>query len=115
VANFFVKPVLRKHTKDFTTTDNYASVQSGGFLVRGYRQKLIEIQNKHSTNALLWKALASNDGSIWHEIQAEATLAANTPAKTTNDEPWDYIDVQVRASVAGSQANGTVIIQCSTL
>jgi len=109
----FAKPRLLDIAKSADVTDAYASVYK--FFVHGYVNKLIDIQNRHASNALLFKILASNDNEEWHEIKAETTLSADTNTTVVNKDPWKYVDVQVKNAVAGSPATVKVIMMGSSL
>jgi hypothetical protein len=61
---------------------------------------------EQDVNALKYKILGTADGLTWWEEKAETVLAKNGSYSQIISNPWVLLDIQVKASVGGSQ--GTV-------
>jgi len=97
--------------RGYITTDNYED--SLIIDCRLFEKKLFEIKNKHAANALLFKILACTDPNFgWTEIKSETSLAAASKTYEWDTEPWCYIKIQVKSSVAGTPALVDALIGC---
>ena len=116
MSDVFVKPRIVVIEQDFTTTNSFASVKSDYFFVKAYRSKIIEVINEDDANDLDLKILVSNDKTNWKTKVSSTTLAAGSePYVAVLTEPWLYIDVQVKSTVADQQASGKARVVASTL
>ena len=80
---------------------------------RLFERKIFEIKNKHDTNALKFKILACTDPNFgWTEIKAETVLAAASATYEWDTEPWAYVKIQVKSSVADTPAKVDALIAC---
>lgn len=91
------------------TVNAYADV-AGSIIDTVERETLaIVLQNTHGANSLDWKVLGSIDGITYVEVQAEATLAFGAVGTySVAKAVYRFYKVQVKATVAGSQAEATV-------
>jgi len=111
----FVKPKWTKITQAYTSTSVLTSVKADYFYVKGYKTKLVEIQNKSPSYTVNWTLLGSNDKSEWHALTAQSSLSANSNDHATVTDPWEFLDVKVVDGSAQSHVSGSVIVVCSTL
>lgn len=97
--------------RDYITTNDY--VDSLVIDCRLFEKKIFEIKNKHATNALKFKILACTDPLFgWTELKGETALAAATPTYEWDTEPWAYVKIQVKSSVADTPAKVDALIAC---
>lgn len=106
----------RKRLLDnYTTTDNYEDsdtdkTRSNIFDARLFKEKVIQIVNKHASNVAKYKVLGCIDPKKWEEIKAEATLAGNTSVLLDSGDvaelgkPLAFYKVLVASNVAGTPA-----------
>jgi len=100
----------RRVLDQFTTSNSYED--SKIFDARFYKDKAISIKNIHATKVAKYKVLGCIDPSIWHELVAEATLAAGASialdSTVTGAEqlrkPYAFIKIQVASNVADNHA-----------
>lgn len=78
------------------TTDSFA------FDMRLFSTVLLHIKNI-GANSITYQVIACLDPSIWEVIVSPTALATNTSTKQTITEKWNYVKVQIRATVGGSQ------------
>ena len=97
--------------RDYITTNDY--VDSLIIDCRLFEKKIFELKNKHAANALKFKILACTDPKFgWTEIKTETALAAATPTYEWDTEPWAYVKIQVKSSVADTPAKVDALIAC---
>ena len=88
------------------TTDDYASALK--LQVPTQMQKVMFHLKENDTNDVKYQVLGSMDDVVYEEAVAEAILAKNGSIKLTAiDEPWPYLDLQIKASVGSSQGKVT--------
>ena len=81
------------------TTDAYASALK--LQVPTYMQKVMFHLKENDTNDVKYKVLGSMDDVVYEEVVAEAELLKDGSIKLTAiDEPWPYLDLQFKSSVA---------------
>ena len=118
MPEMFIKPKLAERTGDWTTIGNaYVVVPDGDtelayHKVKGYKNKLVELIC--TLNTLKFKIDASLDASSWHNIKAETTLAVGSTFET-NNEPWNYLRVQIKPTVADAHGTMAVTVKESSL
>jgi disulfide oxidoreductase YuzD len=82
-----------------TTTDAYASALK--LQVPTQMQKVMFHLKENDTNDVKYQVLGSMDDVVYEEVVAEAELLKDGSIKLTAiDEPWPYLDLQVKSSVA---------------
>ncbi len=100
----------RRVLDKFTTSDDYQD--SKIFDARFYKEKIVTIKNTHAANGAKHKVLGCIDPSIWHELVAEATLAAGASITLDSSiagseqlgKPYAFIKIQVASNVAATPA-----------
>ena len=81
------------------TTDDYVSALK--LQVPTYMQKVMFHLKENDTNDVKYKVLGSMDDVVYEEVVAEAELLKDGSIKLAAiDEPWPYLDLQVKSSVA---------------
>jgi hypothetical protein len=83
-------------------TDAY--MESKIYDARFYKQKLLEIINRHASNALNYIVQACIDPSNWETIQPATTLAAPSSVAFQCSDCWAYFKIQVCNAVGGNAA-----------
>lgn len=61
---------------------------------------------EQNVNAIKFKVLGSADGDVWWTEKSETVIGKGAGDFAVVTNPWVFLDVQVKASVGGSQ--GTV-------
>jgi len=118
MGEFFIKPKLAERTGSLLTVgDAYVVVPDAVtgdayHLVKGYKSKIVELIC--TGNSLDFKIDASLDATTWHEIKAEATLAVGSTFET-NNEPWNYLRVQIKPTASGVHGTMAVTVKESSL
>lgn len=91
-----------------TTTNDYASIVKVK-LPTNMKRFLIHWKELN-VNAALIKILASPDDVTYETIKAETALAKNGSSYETLEDPWTWIDVQVKSAVAETHGSVKVYI-----
>jgi len=100
----------RRVLDQFTTSDDYKDSEI--FDARFYKDKAISIKNIHAANVAKYKVLGCIDPTIWHELVAEATLAAGASISLDSTvtgaeqlrKPYAFIKIQVASNVEATPA-----------
>lgn len=106
------KPVFRVDNTDLdaqATTNSYVDVSGSNVDTLRYKSLSFVVGNTDEANDLDFKVLASNDGTNYVEVQAEATvqeLTGGTYAVT--QAAYRYYKVQVKSTIAETPAEATV-------
>ena len=95
---------------DQTRTTN-AYVQGTPVEILQYHQVLIWIKNKHESNSIDFKVVATANIDDWENIRDEKTLAPGESNGMLLEEPWNQISVEIKSTV--EDAHGT--IECHIL
>lgn len=94
----------RRRLFDAGTKVGTSYVDSKIFDARFFKEKLIHIINRDTTNNLLYKVLACVNPTKWVEIVTETTITANASGDAddyeTNSEPWAFYKIQVKSSAS---------------
>lgn len=92
----------RRRLFDKGTKVGTTYVDSKIFDARFYKEKLVHIINRDTTNNLLYKWLACINSTKWKEIQTETTITANATGDAddyqTNTEPFAFYKLQCKSS-----------------
>lgn len=96
---------------NFTTANAYADVTGSKLDAEGKTRVVFTIYNAHAANGITWKVLASIDDSTYIEVEAEATLAAETAASWVASEvetSYRYFKIQAKSTVGNSHGTAQV-------
>lgn len=92
----------RRRLFDLGTKVGTSYVDSAIFDARFYKEKLVHIINRDTTNNLLYKWLACVNPTKWIEIQPETTITKNATGDAddyqTNSEPFAFYKLQCKSS-----------------
>jgi hypothetical protein len=97
---------------NFTSANNYADVTGSKLDAEGKTRVVFTIYNAHAANSIDWKVLASIDDVVYVEVEAEASLAAETAASwvaSATETSYRYFKIQVKSTVGA--AHGTVQVR----
>jgi hypothetical protein len=88
------------------TTDDYASALK--LQVPTQMQKVMFHLKENDTNDVKYQVLGSMDDVVYEEVVAEDELLQDASIKLAAiDEPWPYLDLQIKASVGDAQGKVT--------
>ncbi len=82
--------------ENYSTTDSYTD--SEAFDARFYKTKLIQVYNKHKSNAINFRILGSMEPLKWEEIKPETTLEAGSEVYEMVTEKWAFLKIQVKSA-----------------
>jgi hypothetical protein len=103
----------RKRLLDsYHTTDDYEDsdtekTRSNIFDARIFKEKIVQLVNRHASNVAKYKVLGCIDPKKWEEVKTEATLNANTSVLMDSGDvaelgkPLAFFKVLVASNVAG--------------
>jgi len=94
--------------ENYSTTDSHTD--SEAFDARFYKTKLIQIYNKHKSNAINFKILGCMEPLKWKEIKPETTLDAGSEVYEMVAEKWAFLKVQVKSASLGNAGMVDVFI-----
>jgi len=86
--------------ENYLTTDSYTD--SEAFDARFYKTKLIQVYNKHKSNAINFKILGCMEPLKWKEIKPETTLDAGSEIYEMVAEKWAFLKVQAKSVSLGN-------------
>lgn len=95
-------------TKTLTSTDDYVSILK--LQLYSQTKKVLIHLKEGNVNAVKYKILASNDDITYETLLAETVLAKNGSDYQVVDDPWNFIDIQFKASVGASQGSLKVCV-----
>lgn len=104
--------VLKKETTKDAYADSYI------FDARLYKNVLIHVINKHTSNSITFKVLACIDPNDWSTLEEDGV--SEFPVLATKDKAlsltvaWAYVKVQVKSTTAGNAGTVNAYIAGST-
>ena len=88
--------------KVFETSDGFAD--SSIMESRGYKDKNLQIYNKHDASSALWRVLGSHNTEDWQEINTPAPLGPGEGTHLLIEGPWNFIKAQCRSAACATPA-----------
>ena len=77
---------------------------------RGYREKNLQIYNKHSSAALCWRLLGSHNANDWQNVHEEYRLDAGEGTHLLVGGAWNFLKVEARSAEPGAPASITAFL-----